>query len=237
MKAIALISAVIFIGLTLAATVIVYNAGMPVVLRMQHAAALEKMKGVFSEMDSITHEVASEGNGSKRTVSLKFDTGRLSFNGSSDRIFWDFDSESLLISPRTSVSFGNVIFGSKLDTQAYEDIFEGTQSYVLENEHIKAYFRKIGSPSSHQSYSTDQILLAVYQKDSGQRMPIQSLDISLDGMDSSKSGTGFTALEQSGTDLAYATLYSHMDSVYAGYTVKFTLESGADFLEIEGSEI
>jgi hypothetical protein len=82
MKAIALISAIIFIGLTLAVVVIVYNAGMPVVLRMQHAATVERMKGVFSEMDNIIEDVASEGNGSKRTVSLRFDVGRLTVNGS-----------------------------------------------------------------------------------------------------------------------------------------------------------
>jgi MFS superfamily sulfate permease-like transporter len=72
MKAIALISAVIFIGLTLAAATIIYNAGMPVVTRMQNAASVEKMKGVFSETDMIVEDVASEGNGSKRTVSLRF---------------------------------------------------------------------------------------------------------------------------------------------------------------------
>ena len=236
MKGIALISAVIFIGLTLAVTVIVYNAGMPVVLRMQHAATVERMKGVFLEMDKIVEDVASEGNGSRRTASLRFDIGRLTVNGSSDSLYWDFESESQMVSPRTSVSFGNVVFGSKLETSAYEEDYSGTGAYVLENEHMRAYFRRIGSASSPQAYSTGQILLGIYQKDLSQWMPLESLNISLDGQENSKSGNGYTVLEQPGTDLPYATVSAYMSSAYANYFVNFTLESGADFLEIEGSE-
>jgi len=235
MKAIALISAVIFIGLTLAVAVIVYNAGMPVVLRMQHAAAVEKMKGVFSEMDKMIEDVASEGNGSKRTVDLRFDIGTFSVNGSSDNLRWDFDSETIIASPRTSTAFGNVVFGSKLDTSAYEGDYLGTQALILENEHIRAYFRKIGSPSSPQAYSTNQLLLAVYQKDLNQWMPFQSLDIGLDNSGSSKTGIGYTILEQAGTDLPYATVSAYMSSSYANYFLNFTLESGEDFFTIEGS--
>ena len=235
-KAIALISAVIFIGLTLAVTVVVYNAGMPVVMRMQHAAAVEKMKGVFSETDRIIEDVASEGNGSKRTVNLRFDIGTLTMNGSSDKLYWDFESESLMASPRTSTGFGNVVFGSKLDTSAYEGDYLGTGAYVLENEHIRAYFRKIGSPSSQQAYDTSQLLLAVYQKDLGQLMPLQSLEISLDSNPGSETGSGYTALEQASSDLPYASVSAYMDSSYADYFLKFTLESGADFVIIEGEE-
>lgn len=236
MKGIALLSAIIFIGLTLAVVVIVYNAGMPVVLRMQHAAAVEKMKGVFSETDKIIEDVASEGNGSKRTVNLRFDIGTLTLNGSSDRLYWDFDSESLLVSPRTSIGFGNVIFGSKLETSAYEGDYQGTGAYILENEHVRVYFRKIGSPSSPQAYNTNQLLLAVYQKDLGQLMPLQSLEISMDNDPGSESGTGYTVLEQAGSDLPYASVSAYMSSSYANYFLNFTLESGEDFITIEGSE-
>jgi len=236
MKAIALISAVIFIGLTLAVTVIVYNAGMPVVMRMQHAAAVEKMKGVFSETDRIIEDVASEGNGSKRTVSLRFDIGTLTLNGSSDKLYWDFESESLIASPRTSTGFGNVVFGSKLETSAYEGTYGATQAYVLENEHIRAYFSKIGSPTNQEVYSTSGLLLAVWQKDLNQWMPLQSLEIGLDNDPSSKTGSGYTVMEQTGTDLPYATVSAYMASGYANYFINFTLESGADFIIIEGSE-
>jgi hypothetical protein len=236
MKAIALISAIIFIGITLAVTVIVYNSGMPVVQRMQAAASVERMKALFSEMDSIVEDVASEGNGSKRTVSLRFDTGEFTVDGGADKVFWAFESESLMVSPRTSTSFGNVVFGSKLDTSAYEGDYLGTKAYVLENERIKAYFRKIGSPSSPQSYDMSQILLAIYQKDLGQWMQLGSLEISLDNQAGSQSGTGYTTLEQSGSDLPYSSVSAYMDSAYADYMIKLTLESGADFLIIEGSE-
>jgi len=42
-------------------------------------------------------------------------------------------------------------------------------------------------------------------------------------------------MEQTGEDLPYATVSAYMDSNYANYFVNFTLESGADFLTIEGA--
>jgi hypothetical protein len=41
-------------------------------------------------------------------------------------------------------------------------------------------------------------------------------------------------LEQTGTDLPYATVSAYMNSAYANYFLNFTLESGADFITIEG---
>jgi hypothetical protein len=123
-----------------------------------------------------------------------------------------------------------------MDTSAYEDIYQGKAAYVLENEHIKAYFSKIGSPSNQANYNTNQILLGIYQKDLGEWMPLQNLEISLDGNPQSETGSGYTILEQTGTDLPYATVSAYMNST-SNYFVNFTLESDADFLTIEGGEV
>lgn len=239
-RGITILSGIIFIALTISATVIVYEAGMPVVKRMQAAAILEKMKDTFTELDRIVRQVASEGLGSKRTVYLSIDTGKLTVNGTEDTIIWEFDTDAFILSPRTSQRFGNIEIGSNMKTRAYQGNYTLTTPeipcYIMENEHLKVYIRRIGSISSPASYSTNQLAVAIYQKDRGVWLNNTGfLEILLDDADSSKSGTGYTVLERTGNHLPYATVTARMNSTYAPYWINFTLESGTDFLEIGAS--
>ncbi|MHA2065806.1 MAG: hypothetical protein ACXABY_15645, partial [Candidatus Thorarchaeota archaeon] len=77
MKAITMISAVIFFAITISIMALVYNSGMPILEKMQQNAALGKMKTVFSEIDRKIQEVASEGNGSRRVIDMDFTFGRM----------------------------------------------------------------------------------------------------------------------------------------------------------------
>ena len=233
MKGVTLISAVILIGVTLTAIAIIYQAGIPIIKKMQSTATVERMKQVFLQLDDLIQQVASEGNGSRRTAYIKLGSGNLVFNGSENRIEWTFESDAELVSPRSYIHLGNVIFGSNLDTKAYEDQYQGTDVYVLENEHLKVFFRKIGSVSSLQEYNTTDILMAVYMKDIKEWVLLESLEISL-GSEESKTGSGYTILSSTGSDLPYATLTAYMNSSQGEYYINFTLESGADFIIVEG---
>jgi hypothetical protein len=235
MKGIALISAVIFLAFTIIAVGIVYQAGAPLVAKMQAAASIEKMKEALSELDRMILEVASEGKGSKRTVYFDVDPGTLYVNGTQNVIYWVFETTALVISPRTSQKFGNLIIGSNLETSGYEGTHGGDDAYILENEHLKVFIKKIGSPSSHASYNTTDLLLAVFQKDLNVYMDLQSLNISIDDAGSSTAGSGYTYLQNGGSNLPYASVIAFMNSSYVDYYVNFTLQSGTDFLEIEAS--
>ncbi len=234
-KGITLISGVLFLAITITATFIVYEAGMPVIKKMQAAAAVEKMKDVFSQLDEIIREVASEGRGSKRTIYFKVDPGKLVVNESNDFIYWELETDSKLLSPRTSKTFGNIVIGSNLNTYANETQFQGNDAYVLRNEHLAVYIKKIGSPNNYTSYTTRDLLLGMYNKDLSTWLDLENLEISIDNSINSVSGNGYTQLSSTGYNLPYATVTARMNSSYIDYYIKFTLESGADFLEIEVS--
>ena len=235
MKGIALISAVIFIGFTIVAVAIVYQAGVPIVAKLQAAAAIEQMKNSFSELDKLILDVASEGKGSKRTIYFDVDPGTIYVNGTKNIIYWFFETTASIFSPRTSQQFGNLVIGSNLDTSAYEDNYGSTAALVLENEHLKVYFKKIGSSASHAAYNTSDILLAVELKDTKSVMDLSSLNISIDDSPTSINGTGFTNLVTRGDNLPYGIVSAYMNSSYLIYSINFTLESGTDFIEIEAS--
>jgi hypothetical protein len=231
-KAISLISAVLLIGITISVIAIVYQAGMPIIEKMQASAATESIKSSFVELNERIQRVASETNGSRRTMSFRIEPGDLIVNDTEDVVYWILDTEAVIFSPRTASYYGNLIFGSNLETKAYEEDYSGTDCYVLENEHIKTYFKKLGSPSSLVGYSTHELLVAVYQKDLDKWLDA-SLEISVD--DGSINGVGYTALERSGNALPYGKVSAYMSSS-AEYYINFTLESGADFITIEGSQ-
>jgi archaellum component FlaF (FlaF/FlaG flagellin family) len=233
MRAVTLISAILFIAITISVVAIVYQSGMPLIERMQQTAALGRMSEAFSEIDSLVRVVAHEGNSSRRVFDLRVSMGRFAIDAANDLILWQLSTKNTIIPPRTAEFFGNLIVGSNLGSSASEGDYQGTPAYVLENEHLRVYLRRIGSPESHQDYDTADVLLAVYQKDSDQWLPLEALEISVDDDPSSSSGSGYTLLERSGDILPYGRVNAYMDSAWGKYYINITLESGADFLQIE----
>lgn len=231
-KAISLISAVLLIGITISVIALVYQAGAPITEKMQASAATESIKSSFVELNERIQRVASETNGSRRTMSFRIEPGDLIVDDVNDIIYWILDTDAAIFSPRTASYYGNLIFGSNLETRAYEENYSGTDCYVLENEHLKAYFKKIGSPSNLIGYSTHEMLVAVYQKDLNEWFDA-TLEISIDS--GSISGVGYTKLERSGNALPYGKVSAYMNSA-TEYYINFTLESGADFIAVEGSQ-
>ena len=239
-KGISILSGVLFLAIVVTAIFLIYQTGVPIVKRMQVAAAVERMKDVFTDMDEAIQLTASEGRGSTRTVHMRIDPGRIVANKTQDAIYWELETDAEIISPRTSQRLGNIVIGSNMETRGYEGNYTysspETECYILENGHLRVYVKKIGSPSSHAGYDTSDLLVAIYNKDMDQWLNHTGLlDISVDLNESSKTGTGHTALLTAGYNLPYASASACMNSSYMDYYVNFTLESGADFLEIEAS--
>ncbi|NIP40474.1 MAG: hypothetical protein GTN39_03060 [Candidatus Aenigmarchaeota archaeon] len=235
MKGISLISGVLFLAFLVAATAIVYTAGIPIIQNLQCSATLEKMKSSFTDIDEVIQEVSSEGKDSKRIITLNIDEGKLYVSGSNDTIHWTHECNAPIFSPRTSQAFGNVVMGSNMDTSAYEGQCKGQTAFILENEYLRSCFKKIGSPGNLVTYNTTDILLGIYQKDLDEWLPMEYLEISLDEDQSSTTGEGYTNLETSGYHLPYGEVKAYMESDYGvDYDIKFVLESGEDFLIIGG---
>lgn len=231
MKAISLISAIVFIAITLSAMALIYQAGLPILQRMQSSAALDRMTSAFTDLDEAIERVASEGNGSRRVFDLDTGEGRLSLDPGQDELAWQLDARNSVLRPRTARYLGNVVSGSNIEASLYEGVHGPYQAYILENAHLRVYIRKV---QPEQAYSTGSLLLDVYQKDLGEWLPFDYLNVSIDSQASSESGTGRTEAERIGINLPRARVTAYMDSIYANYSVRFTLESGADFLIIEG---
>ncbi len=235
MKGISLISGVLFTAFLIAATAIVYWTAVPVIQKMQCAATMDKMKASFVNLDKVVQTVASEGEGSKRTIDFNIDEGEIYISGDNDTIYWTYECNAEIFSPRTFQTFGNLIIGSNMDTGAYESSCQGYDSFVLENEHLKVCLKKVGSPDNKTYYNISDVLLLVYHKDIGEVLPLEYLEITLDDDQTSSTGNGYTKLVRSGQHLPYGEVTAYMESDYGiTYSINFVLESGEDFLIIRG---
>jgi len=233
-KGISLISGVLFLAITISAAAVVYNIGMPIIEKMQATATVNEMKTTFTVLDKEIQEIASEGKGSKRVFNLRLSDGELTVNSTKDWIMWTYETTSPVLSPRTAQWIGNVIIGSNLEAKAYESTHNGDACYVLENEHLKVYINKTGNSSSLREIETRNIVLDIWQKDLKTLMPLDSINITLDNDPSSAQGNGYVTLSKAGENLPYATAYALINSSYERYYINFTLESGADWIKIEG---
>lgn len=237
-----LISGVMFLAITIVAVVVVYQAGIPIVKRMQTSAAIEQMKTTFVELDELIRQIAAEGTGSKRTVQLRVDPGKIIVNETQDTIYWELETDAMVISPRTKQQFGNVIVGSNLNTRVYEANYTRLgqiECYVMENEHLMVYVRKVGVNTSEDGwddFNTSSLVVAIYNKGMDKWLENEGfLEITIDENANSKTGNGYTIPEETGYNLPYGMVAAYMNSSYLAYYINFTLGSGADFLEIEAS--
>jgi len=237
-KGVGLVMGILFIAILVSATAVVYQVGYPVVEKMQCAAITSKMQSTFVKLDQVLQETAAGGKGSKRVINLKIDEGSLTIDTNNDILYWNYQCTAPVISPRSSQRYGNVIIGVGLDAMAYTGSCQGEVSaFILENEHIMACFKSVGSETSHVAIDTSQIVLGVKQKDLDVWMPLESMTITIDGDVSSQTGTGYTKITNVGDNLPYGEVIAYIDSNYEGidYNIHFILESGADFLTIRGS--
>ncbi len=237
MKGVSISTEVIFLAIIVTMVFLVYSMAAPVIYSMQAASVFEQTKSFMMELDEAIQDVASQGKGSRTTLSVTMGAGELVLDEELDTLKWKLETDSMIVSPRSMQRIGNLAVGSNLDVRAYEN--QSLGAYVLENQHLVVRLKSIGNESSHQTYNTSELLLGVYSKDMEKWMDLERLEISIDNSPDSMNGTGYTELVDEGNALSRGQVKAHMSTDYLfldNYTVTFTLESGADFLIIEGEE-
>lgn len=237
MKGIIISTEVIFLAIVVTMVFLVYTMASPMIYSMQAASVFEQTKSFMLDLDDAIQDVASQGKGSRTTLSVTMGAGTLVLDEELDTLKWTLETDSMIVSPRSMQQIGNLIVGANLDVRAYEN--QSLDAYVLENQHLIVNLKDIGSESSYQTYNTSDILMGVYNKDLDTWMDLERLEISIDNSPDSMNGTGYTEIVLEGNTLPRGQVKAHISTPYVflnNYSITFTLESGADFLTIEGEE-
>jgi hypothetical protein len=237
MKGVTIIAEVVFLAIIISLIFLVYSIASPIIYAMQVSSAFEQSKTMMLDLDELIQEVASQPRG-RRSFHVTLGAGTTTLDAEKDSISWELDTDTMIVSPRSMQQIGNLIVGANLDAMAYEGNYSGQDAYVLENQHLRVFIKKIGSEGSPQAYNTSDLLLAIYNKDLLTWMPLERLEISVDNSPDSMNGTGYTEMAASGYNLPNGEVLAHISTSYTylnNYTVSFILESGADFLILEAA--
>lgn len=222
----------IYIGVTVSAISVALTAGVPALENMQDAASIRQAQDFMQELDSNVQTVVSEGEGSTRTVTGEFDRGEIYFDNDSKALIYELETQADVISPQTTTRDGNVLLSSSANVSINETTVDGTDCYMMENEHIKACIKNIGNESDYGDINTSELLTLYEFKDQNRKLDA-NLSIELNGDKDSSQGDGFTTAEKGdfiGTGEVTATINSD-----AGFTydIFFRLPTGADFIQID----
>ncbi len=226
----------IYVGVTVTAVSAALTVGAPALENMQDANSIRKAQNFMQTVDSNVQEVVSEGKGSTRTMDISFSRGELYFNNDTKSLIYELRTDSNVISPQTSKKSGNIVLSSSANVEVNKTTIDGTSCYLMENDHIKACIKNVGSSSSPQSINTSK-LVALYEFKNPEG-PNKNLDgnitVKLNAEPSTSYGTGYTEAEQLGDYIGTGRIKATISSEYGfKYDVLYQLPTGADFLKVD----
>ena len=220
------ISAVLYVLVIAGVIAIVLKAGVPVLNKVKDNSVLTKSKDSLSGVDKYIKEVASEGPGSQRVVTVDLDGDLLIDN---DEISLELDTKSKLVEPRSSVKQGNVIVssGATVKAKAYPN------SFLLQNNRVIVNISRLGNSTKNVTINTSKLINYIELRENNARALGSLFSFYVGKDNSSKKGTGYTELLREGEDLGFATVVAHVNSTSKNYDLHLTLEPEADYLIVD----
>lgn len=227
-------TAAIYVGITVSAISVALSAGVPALQNMQDSSSISQMQQFMQQLDGLVQQVASEGEGSTRTISTTIDRGSLLFDESANSLIYELETDAGVISPQTTIREGNVLLSSNADVKVNETTVEGTDCYMMENENVKACIKDIGNSTNHKNISTSELLqLYEFKRDDGTTRSLDAnLSVMLNEQEGTSNGTGYTTAE-TGDFIGTGEVRARVESEGFSYDVFFRLPTGADFIRVD----
>ncbi len=227
------ISSILYILIVISVMVIVLEVGVPIISNLKDRAAFEDVKSSSQVLDSYIRTVASEGPGSQRIIPLEVKRGRIYSNN--DKLVWELPVTSKVLEPRTRIDFGNLAFiglPSNLTVTAYES--NDSCYYIIENGVLRVNLTVFGNKTKSKEncstfVNTSRIINSIYSIKEGKYL-IGGLSFFLSNDEDTKTGQGYSELDNSGDLLGSAFVTYYVNSSNYDYSFEIGLESSADFL-------
>lgn len=228
-----MLSAVIYVAITVAAITLVMTTLNPIVEKTTQSITIDKAKDIFATLDMVILEVASEGKGSVRRVNIETREGQIKIENYSSsvfnngRIFYELkESKTEIISPRTKRKIGNLI----LRSNANVTVTEYTNNFTMENKHLIVVINKTGNSSSYDVVNVSKSVERITLKDTDNT---DNFNVTIKINGDFDNGSGYVDAKDTGVELGKGEIIAHINSSKNFYEVHFILETDADFLTIE----
>jgi hypothetical protein len=223
------VSAIIYTMVAVLALVIIMNTGIPLLTELKDRSVFEKVKGIMLDLDMKITEIANQGEGSQATLSFEIRDGEMKFRD--NKIIWEIETKSEIVSPRTSTKLGNLIISSNANVRTYQMADYYVMETEIKNDTFRVVANRLGSKTNPVYFNTSQIIENI--SFNGVDMP-GTFTFNLNGNMSSAAGVGYIEMLPGGnhTNVGKARIVAHMDTNFSQYDLVFVLNSYADFVAV-----
>ncbi|MDY6771178.1 MAG: LamG domain-containing protein [Candidatus Nanohaloarchaea archaeon] len=139
-----LISGAIYLGVGATVIAILVTGVMSITDNLGDTRAINQMMDSLGELNNVIQAVTETGEGTTVQSTLRFSKGRLRIDPGSNTIEYLIDTESPIISPKSSRTVGNIRISAGASVNVNITTVNGVECWRLRNDHISACIRKIG---------------------------------------------------------------------------------------------
>lgn len=226
-----IITAVMLLGVTVVSTGVVLEVTGPAIDNIRDDSAIDRSVSFLNYVDQRVREVASEGEGSTRTVQVDLDRGEFEVNGSEDTFGYALETDSASISPQSETTIGAVQLASNAQVEVSEETRNGEECFLMESDRVEVCIKKVGAEDNLQSIDASELITYYSVKESGEMDLDFNTELNEDPQ--SSEGDGYTYAEELGSNQPYGTVWAVINADNnMNYRISFRLYSGADFLSI-----
>ncbi len=219
------ISAVLYLLVTAVIMVLVLNSGIPMLNKLKDKSHYVHTKDTLLSINNHIKDLAKEGKGSQRVISVDINKGKLVIENS--KLKWEMKTEAEIMESGSAIESGDITISANIDVQAYSN----STHHILENSFLKIALTKFGNSTTYANFTTTQIIDFVYQKQTGSTIDGSGFTFTTNA---DTGNNGYTYLEKTGKDIESATYIAYINSTF-DYKLKITLNSDSNYFvpEIE----
>ena len=108
------VSAVLYFGLGIIVIAIILTAATPVISRLRDKNIIIQTKQVMQVLDSNIREVAREGPGAQRPLTIDIRKGAFRIDPATSSVIWSYNSKALIAEPDIEILEGNIRIRSSI---------------------------------------------------------------------------------------------------------------------------
>ncbi|MEM5834725.1 MAG: hypothetical protein QXQ69_02660 [Candidatus Aenigmatarchaeota archaeon] len=229
-----LVAYVMVIMIVVSGITLVLLIGMPTIEKARESLVINEAWENLRLMSQSIEEVATEGLGSLRTLSIKVTDGEYKINEKTNCIDFYYSPKNYRLEP-VFLKNENIIFipGKNAIVREYDLDNDGNQEIILENEFLRVAIEKKGSKEAPELINTSKLIKLIYFKPSDASLIPSDTSIFIDDREESSYGYGYSQALDPGKNSGKAEAIVYLNTTYASYQILYTLYSGADFLTVK----
>jgi len=225
---------ILVVVISISTVAIILRVWNPYFEKSKDFATFTQAESTMSSLNSLIKQVAYEGEGSSRKLTFDSSEGEYRISSSENKITYELQSKYKLFPTAMCKKEGDLEINTGADIKAYEaDVTgDGQPELVIENSRILFAVNKTGNQTNPAGWDSSYLIKKLWIKDENINIIPSSSSIFLQGLQETKSGTGYTQLLDHGDCLSKARIKFHLETSKGTIEIIYTLRAKADFIEV-----